>query len=113
MDDDYALALQLQSEFFQDSHTISECNDTFTKKGNEPRSLVDPYWEVTDPNPDVRALFLQFNDRFFWGRLAGIEVRWSPRMTLYSIAYQFKDLCFVFNLKKLKSLTSGRSYISN
>jgi hypothetical protein len=89
MDDDYALALQLQSEFFESGDNFHEFSNSVTKNGNEPRSLVDPYWEVTDPNPDVRALFLQFNDRFFWGSLAGVEVRWSPRMTLYSICINF------------------------
>lgn len=78
--DDFALALQLQSEFF------NENDGSYTNKnknsGCEPKSLVDPYWELTDPNPDIRALFLQFNERFFWGTLSGIEVKWSPRMTL-------------------------------
>uniref|UniRef100_A0A0P4W294 Protein with SprT-like domain at the N terminus n=1 Tax=Scylla olivacea TaxID=85551 RepID=A0A0P4W294_SCYOL len=45
-------------------------------------SLIDPSWELIDPNPDVHTLFLTFNDQFFWGRLSGVEVRWSPRMTL-------------------------------
>ena len=45
-------------------------------------SPVDPSWELKDPNPDIRELFLQFNVQFFWGRLSGIEVKWSPRMTL-------------------------------
>uniref|UniRef100_A0A672FB89 SprT-like N-terminal domain n=1 Tax=Salarias fasciatus TaxID=181472 RepID=A0A672FB89_SALFA len=47
-----------------------------------PLSIVDQSWEVLDPNPDVRALFLEFNQRFFWGKLSGVEVKWSPRMTL-------------------------------
>lgn len=46
-------------------------------------SVVDPSWELTDPNPDVRSLFLEFNDTYFWGKLDCVEVRWSPRMTLY------------------------------
>ena len=80
-DDDFALALQLQQQFNEENAT--ETTDVVaTKNLKSPASLVDPYWETTDPNPDVRALFLQFNDRFFWGRLAGVEVRWSPRMTL-------------------------------
>ena len=45
-------------------------------------SIIDPQWEVIDPSPDIHALFIQFNHRFFWGRLEGVEVRWSPRMTL-------------------------------
>ncbi len=41
---------------------------------------TDPAWEAIDPTPDVRALFLEFDEQFFNGRLAGIEVKWSPRM---------------------------------
>ncbi|TKS75524.1 SprT-like domain-containing protein [Collichthys lucidus] len=47
-----------------------------------PLSIVDETWEMLDPNPDVRAMFLEFNDTFFWGKLCGVEVKWSPRMTL-------------------------------
>uniref|UniRef100_A0A673B4N5 DNA-dependent metalloprotease SPRTN n=1 Tax=Sphaeramia orbicularis TaxID=375764 RepID=A0A673B4N5_9TELE len=47
-----------------------------------PMSVVDESWEMLDPNPDVRAMFLEFNDTFFWGKLSGVEVKWSPRMTL-------------------------------
>eukprot|EP00047_Mylnosiga_fluctuans_P007658 m.254747 g.254747 ORF g.254747 m.254747 type:complete len:390 (+) comp19118_c0_seq1:43-1212(+) len=45
-------------------------------------SLNDDAYELLDPTPDVHSLFLQFNDMFFGGKLAGIEVKWSPRMTL-------------------------------
>ena len=48
----------------------------------ESMSIVDKRWELLDPSPDMRAMFLEFNDKYFWGRLAGVEVRWSPRMTL-------------------------------
>lgn len=47
-----------------------------------PLSIVDESWETLDPNPDVRSMFLEFNDMFFWGKLCGVEVKWSPRMTL-------------------------------
>lgn len=47
-----------------------------------PLSIVDESWEMLDPNPDIRAMFLEFNDMFFWGKLSGVEVKWSPRMTL-------------------------------
>jgi hypothetical protein len=26
-------------------------------------------WETIDPTPDLHALFLEFNQEFFWGRL--------------------------------------------
>jgi hypothetical protein len=37
-------------------------------------SLNDKEWELIDPNPDIRELFLSFNDTFFQGKLSGIEV---------------------------------------
>ncbi|XP_049831889.1 DNA-dependent metalloprotease SPRTN-like isoform X1 [Schistocerca gregaria] len=52
-----------------------------TREGAAGTSLVDPSLEYTDPTPDIHALFLQFNDRFFRGRLAAVEVKWSSRMT--------------------------------
>lgn len=79
VEEDYALALQLESQFFDENQ--KDYLDTMSLI-HEPKSLVDSYWELSDPNPDIRALFLQFNDRFFGGQLAGIEVKWSPRMTL-------------------------------
>uniref|UniRef100_UPI00358DDD78 DNA-dependent metalloprotease SPRTN n=1 Tax=Myxine glutinosa TaxID=7769 RepID=UPI00358DDD78 len=45
-------------------------------------SLIDASWELVDPNPDARVLFTQFNDLYFWGKLAGVELKWSTRMTL-------------------------------
>jgi hypothetical protein len=37
--------------------------------------------ELIDPSPDLHELFQTFNLQFFHGRLAGVEVRWSARMT--------------------------------
>lgn len=77
VDDDLAFALFLQKQF------NSEDNDVPSQKpSNVPTSLVDPSWEFIDPNPDIRQLFLQFNQEYFDGLLGGVEVRWSPRMTL-------------------------------
>ena len=99
--DDFAIALRLQEEFDRQAAADLDGRDSDSEAtGNDPNghvdiqlafgdhgsvegmSLVDERWETLDPNPDVRALFLEFNDRYFWGRLAGVEVRWSPRMTL-------------------------------
>ncbi|CAB1416930.1 unnamed protein product [Pleuronectes platessa] len=52
------------------------------EKPERPLSIVDASWETLDPSPDVRAMFLDFNHTFFWGKLSGVEVKWSPRMTL-------------------------------
>ncbi|XP_029450138.1 uncharacterized protein LOC115087287 isoform X2 [Rhinatrema bivittatum] len=43
-------------------------------------SVVDPVWELLDPNPDMRALFAQFF--VFFGGGGGMKVKWSFRMTL-------------------------------
>uniref|UniRef100_A0A668A6B9 DNA-dependent metalloprotease SPRTN n=1 Tax=Myripristis murdjan TaxID=586833 RepID=A0A668A6B9_9TELE len=68
MDEDLLLAIRLQQQF----------DDEYQR----PLSVVDESWEMLDPSPDVRAMFLEFNDMFFWGKLSGVEVKWSPRMTL-------------------------------
>uniref|UniRef100_A0A3B4ECM6 DNA-dependent metalloprotease SPRTN n=1 Tax=Pygocentrus nattereri TaxID=42514 RepID=A0A3B4ECM6_PYGNA len=72
-DEDFILALQLQEV---------DSSDWTPVRPQAPMSIVDERWEMLDPSPDVRAMFLQFNDMFFWGKLSGVEVRWSPRMTL-------------------------------
>ncbi|KAM9840012.1 DNA-dependent metalloprotease SPRTN [Aulostomus maculatus] len=106
MDEDFLLAIQLQEQFDNEYETSVLQSDEFgqsTKKrrvdvaggGSDvfpyrrptvqperPLSIVDESWEMLDPNPDVRAMFLEFNDMFFWGKLSGVEVKWSPRMTL-------------------------------
>eukprot|EP00058_Branchiostoma_floridae_P025194 XP_002610684.1 hypothetical protein BRAFLDRAFT_65890 [Branchiostoma floridae] len=68
-DADLVLALQLQEQFDREMAENS-------------MSIVDESWELTDPNPNVHALFLEFNATFFWGKLDCVEVKWSPRMTL-------------------------------
>ncbi|KAM8952950.1 DNA-dependent metalloprotease SPRTN [Pelodytes ibericus] len=96
MSEDFLLALQLQEEYdleitgttsptldddiVQIVHTVPGKSAVSTK--TKDMSVVDPSWELLDPIPDIRALFLQFNDMFFWSKLSGVEVKWSSRMTL-------------------------------
>lgn len=112
MDADFLLAIQLQEQFdteYQTSQIPPDCfldNDFGhsskkqkvephgggsgavtrwnppTAQPERPLSIVDESWETLDPNPDLRSMFLEFNDMFFWGKLNGVEVKWSPRMTL-------------------------------
>lgn len=74
MDEDLAVALRLQEEW--------DARAAQRSAAREPPSLVDASWELVDPTPDLQGLFMQFNDRFFWGRLEAVEVKWSVRMTL-------------------------------
>ncbi|XP_006874227.1 PREDICTED: sprT-like domain-containing protein Spartan [Chrysochloris asiatica] len=74
MDEDLVLAMQLQEEW--------DLQAARHDRAQEPLSLVDASWELVDPTPDLQGLFVQFNDRFFWGQLEAVEVKWSMRMTL-------------------------------
>lgn len=40
-------------------------------------------FELLDPHPDIRALFVQFDKEYFWSSLGAVEVLWSSKMTLY------------------------------
>ncbi|XP_060098871.1 DNA-dependent metalloprotease SPRTN [Heteronotia binoei] len=84
MDGDFLLALRLQAEWEAEDDDQVPAVATVTASPSSPRplSVVDKAWELLDPSPDVRALFMQFNETLFWGRLAAVEVKWSPRMTL-------------------------------
>lgn len=44
--------------------------------------------ETLDPTPDIRALFVTFNDKFFSGRLSCVELEWSRKM------YQCAGICY-------------------
>lgn len=99
-DEDFLLALQLQEQFDKEVSAVWSDDNTDSCPVSKKRkvetcdwsvgscsrpvslSIVDESWEMLDPNPDVRAMFLQFNEMFFWGKLSGVEVKWSPRMTL-------------------------------
>lgn len=108
---DLTLALQLQAQFEEElresiqsqeaAHlkSLSEVNSSISGSSSKTNrksfgnldeppqeklsvSLIDPSWELIDPNPDLHTLFLTFDKQFFWGRLYQVEVKWSPRMTL-------------------------------
>ena len=88
---DHALALSLQEKFTQEQRqgfgrqsklqreTVGEL-----EKRYDPKLIVDERWELLDPHPNIHDLFVQFDAMFFDRRLvnSGVEVRWSPKMTL-------------------------------
>ncbi|XP_073428871.1 DNA-dependent metalloprotease SPRTN [Dendrobates tinctorius] len=92
MEADLLLALQLQREYDRekagDRQQCDREQRTKAAASHGPAAhpplmaVVDPSWELLDPSPNVHELFLQFNEMFFWGKLAGVEVKWSHRMTL-------------------------------
>jgi hypothetical protein len=48
-------------------------------------NLLDAEYELLDPTPDIRALFMEYNALFFDSQLDGTEIKWSKRMTLWSV----------------------------
>lgn len=79
-----------------------------------PPSLSSTRWtgdlntaeaELLDPTPDIRALFLDFNSRFFSGKLSACVVKWSKRMTLCAGVCSFDGgLCSIRLSEPLLSL---------
>nr|XP_056709175.1 DNA-dependent metalloprotease SPRTN [Euleptes europaea] len=94
MDGDFLLALRLQEEWEAEDGgpaqvvaagvvaAAATARPSASPPPPRPLSVVDEAWELLDPSPDVRGLFMEFNESLFWGRLAAVEVKWSPRMTL-------------------------------
>ena len=62
-------------------------------------SLVDPDWETFDPTPDIHALFIAYDARFFAARLQMVTVRWSPQMTR---CVRNRSVIFTRNLCRLQ-----------
>ena len=91
---DFALALSLQEQFERERREEKEeeaergrrkdVGDSEGLSRWDPRLIVDDRWELLDPHPNIHDLFVAFDGMFFERRLveAGVEVRWSPRMTL-------------------------------
>ncbi|KAM3923796.1 DNA-dependent metalloprotease SPRTN [Leptodactylus fuscus] len=91
MDADLLLAIQLQEQYDReeagerrrDQGSRDKASSSHGSTAQPPlMAVVDPSWELLDPNPNIHELFLQFNEMFFWGKLMGVEVKWSHRMTL-------------------------------
>ena len=93
IEDDFAFAQLLETQYAtEDAHkeVVSLVPPEFitgnpsNKRRNNPQftkgleksktmSIIAPEWEDLDPTPDLHALFVQYNERFFWGKLAGCK----------------------------------------
>ena len=102
MSDDETLARLLQEEYDAELLASVKINDEVAdilpsssqfSKVEEKSSIIDGSLDLIDPNPDLHALFSQFNQEFFWSKLNGCEVKWSPRMTLCAgvCSYQYRS----------------------
>lgn len=56
---------------------------------DQTQNLVHPQWELIDPTPDIFAMFVRFDEKFFQRRLGAVTVEWSKRMySCAGICYQ-------------------------
>ncbi|XP_031749693.1 sprT-like domain-containing protein Spartan [Xenopus tropicalis] len=70
---------QNYTENFTEKHSVACQTDLSFQKD---LSVVDPYWEVLDPKPDIHVLFEEFNTKFFGGQLPPIELKWNNRLSI-------------------------------
>ncbi|XP_063704788.1 DNA-dependent metalloprotease dvc-1-like [Culicoides brevitarsis] len=101
--DDYALARKLQEEENQknqDVQIISNKENYYpSNELNSTQNLVHPEWEIVDPTPNIHILKGQYDNKFFQGKLALVELEWSKVM------YKCAGICY------FKSNRFGRSII--
>lgn len=99
-DSDYLIALQIQYDL-DDEYTNSKKNDETSMKHaielskplkNEKNNfIVSPEWELIDPNPDIRALFQEYDKKYFYSRLGSCIVEWSKRMTICAGIFYLRE----------------------
>ena len=78
--EDYMIALQLQMQMDVDDDVKIEKEDK--KNVNKQLAcspvsstqLTDPQWDLIDPCPDIRAMFVEFNKKYFWNSLGSCLV---------------------------------------
>ncbi|XP_031748788.1 sprT-like domain-containing protein Spartan [Xenopus tropicalis] len=77
-------------------------------------SVVDPYWEVLDPKPDIHVLFEEFNAKFFGGQLPPIELKWSNRLCIDTGVFIHDDktgICKIHLNKPLLDLRARKDTV--
>ena len=85
-DPDYLIALQMQYDLdntLDDSEKTKDSDENLKSNKNKnaesteaDKHLVNPEWELIDPNPDIRALFQEYDKKYFYNRLGSCIVEW-------------------------------------
>jgi len=76
--EDASIAVELSKEYHKEEENTKKENKLLLLKST--LSIVSSDWETLDPNPDIQALFLEFNERFFFGKLLFCTVDWTKHM---------------------------------
>ncbi|KAL7745513.1 hypothetical protein ACLKA6_015505 [Drosophila palustris] len=68
---------------------VNKLPSNFETYLDQTQNLVHPEWELVDPTPDIYAMFVRFDEKFFQQRLGAVSVEWSKRMySCAGICYQ-------------------------
>lgn len=96
--DDFMLALQLQMQM---ETNLGEDDDIKVEKSTQVYKspvkpgvgdmLHDPQWDLIDPCPDIRALFQEYDKKYFWNTLGSCIVEWSKRMTICAGIFYLRE----------------------
>ena len=96
-DQDYLLALQLSSQLQNDETNMQIISPKKFQSPNKHRQAIvspevplslrgdhlgDPQYDLIDPCPNIHALFIEYNKKYFWNTLGSCIVEWSKRMTI-------------------------------
>ncbi|XP_055339281.1 DNA-dependent metalloprotease SPRTN-like [Paramacrobiotus metropolitanus] len=54
-------------------------------------SPVDELWELVDPNPDIHALFRQFNRDYFCNAIRNVDLEWTKRLMQLAGAFRYQQ----------------------
>lgn len=92
-DQDYMLALQLQMQYEEGGAEQSSKQNEYKSpvKTSIPQPINDPQWDLIDPCPDIRAMFQEFDKKYFWNTLGSCIVEWSKRMTICAGIFYLRE----------------------
>jgi predicted SprT family Zn-dependent metalloprotease len=93
---DYLIALQIQFDLEENDfeEEKSHKNNDLAKSGkieSPDKHLLNPELEFIDPNPDIRALFQDYDKKYFYNRLGSCIVEWSKRMTICAGIFYLRE----------------------
>lgn len=81
IDADFILAIQLQMQQNDEAENEVVFKGPIKSAPTVQKPLTDPEWDLIDPCPDIRSMFIEFDRLYFWSRLGSCRLEWSKRMT--------------------------------
>lgn len=92
-DKDFLIALQMQlsGQFEDNDDEYSNQAASSQSVASIGKELTNPEFDLLDPCPDIRALFIEFDKLYFWNKLGSCLVEWSKRMTICAGIFYLRE----------------------